>query len=35
MALDADVFERLTKATPEDAWRSIVSKALEIAAQPR
>lgn len=34
MALDADVFEHLTKATPEDAWRTIVSKALEIAARP-
>ena len=34
MALDADVFEHLTKATPEDAWRTIVIKALEIAGRP-
>jgi hypothetical protein len=34
MALAANVFEHLTKATPADAWRTIVDKALEIAARP-
>ena len=34
MALDADVFEHLTKASPQDAWRTIVNKALEITARP-
>ena len=34
MALDADVLHRLTKGTPEDAWRVIIDKAVEIASKP-
>lgn len=34
MALDAGVLRSLTKGTPEDAWRVIIEKAIEIAAKP-
>ena len=34
MTLDAGVLHRLTKGTPEDAWRVIINKAVEIAAKP-
>ena len=34
MALDADVLHRLTKGTPEEAWRVIINKAVEIASKP-
>jgi hypothetical protein len=34
MALDPDVLQRLTKGTPEEAWRVIVDKAVEIASKP-
>lgn len=34
MALDAGVLQGLTKGTPEDAWRVIINKAVEIAAKP-
>ena len=34
MAIDAGVLHRLTKGTPEDAWRVIINKAVEIASKP-
>lgn len=34
MALDPDVLHRLTKGTPDDAWRVIIDKAVEIASKP-
>lgn len=34
MALDADLLYRLTKGTPEDAWRVVIDKAVEIASKP-
>lgn len=34
MALDADVLHRLTNGTPEEAWRVIIDKAVEIASKP-
>ncbi len=34
MTLDAGVLHRLTRGTPEDAWRVIINKALDIAAKP-
>jgi len=34
MTIDAEVFHRLTKGTPEDAWRVIIDKAVEIASKP-
>ena len=34
MAIDAGVLHRLTKGTPEDAWRIIINKAVEIASKP-
>ena len=34
MPLDADVLHRLTKGTPEEAWRVIIDKAVEIASKP-
>ena len=34
MTIDADVFHRLTKGTPEEAWQVIIKKAVEIASKP-
>jgi hypothetical protein len=34
MALDAETLQRLTNSTPEEAWRVIIDKAVEIAAKP-
>jgi hypothetical protein len=34
MAIDADVLQHLTKDTPEDAWRVIIDKAVEITSKP-
>ena len=34
MTLDAGVLHRLTKGTPEDAWRVIINKTVEIASKP-
>jgi hypothetical protein len=34
MALDADLLHRLTKGTPEEAWRVIIDKAIEITSKP-
>lgn len=34
MAINADVLHRLTKGTPEEAWRVIIDKAVEIASKP-
>ena len=34
MALDSDVLHRLTKDTPEDAWRVIIDKVVGIASKP-
>src|SRR5574340_538908 len=34
MAIDAGVLHRLTKDTPEDAWRVIINTAVEIASKP-
>lgn len=34
MTLDAGVLHSLTKGSPEDAWRVIVNKAVEIASKP-
>ena len=34
MTLDAGVLESLTRGTPEEAWRVIIDKAVEIASKP-
>ncbi len=34
MTIDAEVLHRLTKGAPEDAWRVIIDKAVEIASKP-
>jgi hypothetical protein len=34
MTIDADVLHRLTKGSPEDAWRVIINKVLEISSKP-
>jgi hypothetical protein len=34
MTLDAGVLQSLTKGTPEQAWRIIIEKAVEIASRP-
>jgi len=34
MTIDAEVFHSLTKGTPEDAWRVIIDKSVEIASKP-
>lgn len=34
MTLDVGTLQSLTKGTPEDAWRVIINKAVEIAAKP-
>lgn len=34
MTLNAEMLHRLTKGTPEDAWRVIIDQAIEIAAKP-
>lgn len=34
MTIDAGVLHRLTKGTPEDAWRVIIDKTIEIASKP-
>ena len=34
MALDAATLQTLTRGSPEEAWRTIVSAALEIASKP-
>ena len=34
MTIDAEIFHRLTKGTPEAAWRVIIDKAVEIASKP-
>ena len=34
MALDAATLQTLTRGSPEEAWRTIVNKALEIASKP-
>jgi hypothetical protein len=34
MAIDAGVFNRLTKSSAEDAWRMIINSAIEIASKP-
>lgn len=34
MTIDAEVFHHLTKGAPEDAWRVIIDKAVEIASKP-
>lgn len=34
MTLNAEVLQRLTKGTPDDAWRVIINKAVEIASKP-
>ena len=34
MTIDAGILQRLTKGTPEDAWRVIIDKAVEIASKP-
>lgn len=34
MTIDAGVLHRLTKGSPEDAWRVIINKALEISSKP-
>lgn len=34
MTIDAEVFHHLTMGAPEDAWRVIIDKAVEIASKP-
>ena len=34
MTIDAGVLNRLSKGSPEDAWRVIINKALEISSKP-
>lgn len=34
MSIDAGILHTLTKGTPEDAWRIIINKAVEIASKP-
>ena len=34
MTIDAGVLHRLTKGSPEDAWRVIINKTLEISSRP-
>lgn len=34
MALNAEVLQSLIKGTPEDAWRDIINKAVEITSKP-
>jgi len=34
MTIDSEVLHRLTKGTPDDAWRVIITKAIEIASKP-
>jgi len=34
MALDPELLQGLTQHTPEDAWRVIINKAIEIASKP-
>lgn len=34
MTIDAGILQRLTKGTPEDAWRVIIDKVVEIASKP-
>ena len=34
MTIDAGVLNRLTKGSPEDAWRVIINKAVEISSKP-
>lgn len=34
MGIDAEVLQQLTKGTPEDAWRIVINKVIEIASKP-